>query len=1067
MLIKNEFYYMLRQPLIWLCIILPLLFSWGLSSGIAAMDNDHLKQLQLNFIASMMMILPILIAVMCPISFLRDQESNMQALIEVTKTTRVTRNLARFVSCYGLSVLICFLVFFVIVSCYYLQLTTQVNVIYLMFKHTAVLMLPNVLLLCAIGFWVGQLTQNAIANYVLFTVIWIGYLVLASMAGNPILAGSSMINDSFYRLFLWLDPFAYTAVIDGLTNTTEHSSMSLVFNRITVLLFAVTFVYTGLKYQLNRADNTAKKIQPIPIEADQDMTQSTLNLPIAYQPYCVRHLSRLTVCKGLFKQAITSLFTDKVTIILLLLWPALVFNTVVSSSGYSEVFATMEYTSMDAINHFAFDLLPLMGCFFMLLWSWQLCTRDKRLNMAEMIASTPIKNSDMLLSHLAIMCVMTSLLLLLSFLGSSAAQYFTGSGYQVLPYIKALMLQGLPILLFAWISVSVFHLCRSQKMATVIMATVLLVKFTPVTRALNLPHNFWNIASAPLQAPDAFWGYRESISTYFPYMSTWLIAVLSLCTLACVFSYRCAGIGRIKSHKKHYWLMLPLCASGLSFMVLHHQLVAENPLTNSHKREMFKVQYEQQFSDWKNRPQPVISHIDAQVDFFTEQNIAQFKMTYTLSNQTQSAIKHILVGRAGFYGWAETKVLHGKMVSFSQQLKQARFEFNEAMQPGETRTLKTQFIFKQPVHWPVRGHHYVTPQFSYIRSIALLPTVGYQTNFELSNRPLRASYGLKLREQKSPSALFSDKNTRVGQYNWLTLTSTITTDNTQVALSQGKLVSKRKRKDRNEFVYKTYGAMRAIPAWLSMPFNATTKQHEGVTLQVFAKNQADPKRRDAVQLHLKAMQDTLSWFNTHISPYQAKQMSLINATNVGATGYALPQIMLIGDRVGFRASPSDDAQFDQRYRRTVHETAHQWFGHSIGNGVHQDSAFLIESMAKYVELVMLERHYGKSAMNALVDYERLRYEQGVRDQLTPAVSLVDATQSHDQYSRATLAFAELRETLGDEVITHALRKVWKGYSYPNKPANSMDFVRELKVSAGEKYIPLIERLLLQPDIRGH
>lgn len=89
-------------------------------------------------------------------------------------------------------------------------------------------------------------------------------------------------------------------------------------------------------------------------------------------------------------------------------------------------------------------------------------------------------------------------------------------------------------------------------------------------------------------------------------------------------------------------------------------------------------------------------------------------------------------------------------------------------------------------------------------------------------------------------------------------------------------------------------------------------------------------------------------------------LHIVAAPKFGGTGYALPEIILIGNKVGFRASPSFDAGFDQRYRRAVHETAHQWFGHDIGNSVPDDSAFLVESMAKYIELVMIEKRYGQT-----------------------------------------------------------------------------------------------------------
>ena len=134
-----------------------------------------------------------------------------------------------------------------------------------------------------------------------------------------------------------------------------------------------------------------------------------------------------------------------------------------------------------------------------------------------------------------------------------------------------------------------------------------------------------------------------------------------------------------------------------------------------------------------------------------------------------------------------------------------------------------------------------------------------------------------------------------------------------------------------------------LPAWLSFPFAATELIYEGVKLQVFTKSSATEANKDAVKVNLQAMSDTLFWFNNNLNAYKGSNLSLIDATGFGGTGYALPEIRLIDNKVGFRAQPSEGAGFDQSYRRAVHETANQWFGYDIGTSVPEASAFLIES----------------------------------------------------------------------------------------------------------------------------
>jgi len=291
--------------------------------------------------------------------------------------------------------------------------------------------------------------------------------------------------------------------------------------------------------------------------------------------------------------------------------------------------------------------------------------------------------------------------------------------------------------------------------------------------------------------------------------------------------------------------------------------------------------------------------------------------------------------------------------------------------------------------------------------------------------------------------------------------SKVTTALGYQVVSQGKKIAHIVEGQRAVFKFQTTVPINNLPAWLSFPFAATELIYEGVKLQVFTKSSATEANKDAVKVNLQAMSDTLFWFNNNLNAYKGSNLSLIDATGFGGTGYALPEIMLIDNKVGFRAKPSEGAGFDQRYRRAVHETAHQWFGHDIGNSVPEDSAFLIESLAKYVELVVIEKRYGKKAVNALVKYETQRYQQASRLDISTKQALVDSSKSYDQYSKATLVFAKLRNEIGDAVIVAALKSVWQKYAFPNRPATSMDFIRALQEQLNEQEKDLINKLFLE------
>jgi aminopeptidase N len=343
--------------------------------------------------------------------------------------------------------------------------------------------------------------------------------------------------------------------------------------------------------------------------------------------------------------------------------------------------------------------------------------------------------------------------------------------------------------------------------------------------------------------------------------------------------------------------------------------------------------------------------------------------------------------------------------------------------------------------------------------VPLFPAVGFVPEYRIRDNSIRTHYGLPELKELKPS----EASTENAAYQWVKMESVISVPEGQQAIAQGALVKQWQQDGRSFFHYKTSQPLRAISAFVVVPWQAKQVQHGKVLLEMYV-----PEQNQSTELTMLAMQQTLSWFEQQISPYSGDVLRLVSMPELdsGGTGYALPQLVLINHKVGVRARQAADAGFSQVYRRAVHEVAHQWFGHDMGNGVPGDGTFLVESLAKYVELVLIEQHFGRDAMQALVDYEKERFARAQARSKSLPSSLIDSDESYDQYSRATLVFAKLRAELGDQRITAALRQLWLKHGYPNTPASSMDFVRQLKLASPQEQHALIDQLLLSEKVEG-
>ncbi|MFC6441604.1 M1 family aminopeptidase [Bowmanella sp. JS7-9] len=1041
MLLANEWRFALRQPLIWLGLLLPALFAFTLSVGMQVVEDDAIGHFQLLLIAQQMMSLPLICAGFTPVLLYRDSQWQMDEIIHATPTSLFRRNLSRLLVLASLLVTSALLSNLVILF----NQPSLSGLFSALFTYTLFYSVPAALLLTTLAQAVS-LRLSAGVSYLLFGGLWMGYLYLASLTGNPILAGSTISSELLYACMLWLDPFGITAHIKALNGHSTDTSLAIWMNR---LLFTASAAVGGVWLCQFAAVKRAIKSRR-ERESTDVLQSSKVYKAVSTQPPGFSHLLTL------WGQTVRHLLSQRINIVLLLGWSVLVFNTAASSAAYVEPFSIHAASSNDALRSYAFDMLPLLGCVLLAWWAWQIGRRAQRAHFAEVLAATPLRSIWLVWLDALTLATMLALLLLLSAVGTGFAELFLQSSVSLQSYGVALGANGLSLLVIGMLFIALQHSLRSSALAAGGMAIILLLKFTPIMAWLGMPHTLWNPGWTPLQPADDFWGYTASAQAFWPYMRAWLLFACTALIFASALSHRGSGLPVVRSTQKTYWLALPALLCVGVFWQLHLQLTEERPLYNSVKREAFKANYEKSLGQWRDALQPVISHIDARIDFYPEAQNAELALRYTLTNPHSKPIRDILIGRAAFYHAAELAVPDADILHSYPELNQTIYRLRVPMQPGETRQFSAAFSYQQPELWPVSGQQFVTPAMSYLRSVPLIPTLGYQTTYELTDEHLRADHGLPLYKKVPPSMLFANADAPRGSYDWITLTSTLSTNRDQVALSQGKLTDHQQQGERHTYTYQTRSPIRAIPAWFSLPALVTRSEHNGVNLNVFV----DPASA-AVPLHMQAMTDTLDWFAQNLAPYRASQLNLIAMPEIGLSGYALPQLILINHDHGFRAHPNAKAGFDQRYRRTVHETAHQWFGHDIGNGEPQDSAFLIESLAKYVELVVIEQRYGQQAMQALVDYEQQRFDQAHRNHFGPLPAMVDASKSFQQYSQATVVFARLRKELGDEVILNALRALWQHHSYPNPPANAMDFVRYIQEFAGEEHQKLIERLLLE------
>lgn len=1062
MLISNEWRLYVRQPLVWLCALgLPGL-SALLVQGLTVADLHLAKRLTMLNITVVMLALPVVVAALTPPLLQRDRLYNMQELIGAARASQFALRLNRFVAFLSLVAVIS-----LCGSVLQLLMLSQhplfdAGIIHTALKNGLFIVAPACFLYCAAALLIAQRVNTALPVYAFFALVWIGYVMLASVTGSPVLAGSSIIHPAVYDAMLVMDPLGFTAVFEQFSSGQTHwfVDASIVFNRLAWLGMSLVLVWLALNTR--RAVNSlAKQIKWPFIKRRATRPHFSPNAAILYHPLYT-----------LVMAATKTLLLNRVMLLVLSLYGGAIFSEVLAAIDYAEPHAVLTPLSIDALNRVVWDMLPFAGCVLMALWSWQLGWQNQRTGAAELIAATPATSCQLVAAQCLALCIAWATLLSVTAIAVMVAQILAGSLPDAVAYLRLLAMTGMPVLLFGWLCLAIHHVCRSALGAGGICLLLLVVKFTPLLTLAGISHPLLDIAGTPLQPADYLIGFARSEHTFWPYLLMWLtVAVCGVC-LAITKTHR--GTGFVLRP----WRTLPcygwvaMGVAGIMLLGFHLLLQQERPHMTPDDRYALRAEYEEQFGHWSQRAQPVVRHIDAQVDFFPEQRQATVKLTMQLVNLTDEAINEVLVG--SYPGFKANKLVlsPGQLKTQDTRLQQSVFTLASPLLPGQTLSLQADIVVNGARMWLPVGHQILLPEYSYLRGIPLLPNIGFNRQYTLRDDVLRAEFGLPTLQMPLPSTFVDAAPPTIIQSHPVTIRSIVSSPVSHTVHAQGERVKQWLDSARRYVEFIAATPVRNIPVWLATRQTSTAHKVEAGGQQVdihltgLTDNLQSSQPAASQVVHLQAVTDTLDWFSAHLTPYPYKQLSLLFTPEFGLSGYALPQVILMSHRLAVRARPADTAGFDQRYRRTAHEVAHQWFGHQIGYGVEADGSFLIESLAKYAELVLIERRFGKEAMQSLVDYERQRYKHALRGRLTATRAIIDATSSPDVYARATLVFARLRELVGDEPMVNVLKQLLEQNAPGRKSVTSMDFVTRLLASTDAQYHEEVKQLLLEKDVKG-
>jgi len=663
-------------------------------------------------------------------------------------------------------------------------------------------------------------------------------------------------------------------------------------------------------------------------------------------------------------------FFTKPILLLYLLWIGLAFTQIQSDVFEAEYGSTL-YPATGLIVAALRQPLWIAGVLLIIYHGSEMFWREQRVRMASILDSTPVSGASMIAAKWSALAVLIASLIACGIGVGVVTQLSRGcTAFHPLVYLSLFYIAGLPLALYAAASLLI-HALSPNKYA----GMVFVVMFIVLTRRLDEP--LWRFASGPSLTYSEMIGFGDALPAFGKFMLHWSVLALLFFIIAAGMWRHIGGPLRARfTRVNRFAVICVIVALGTGTWIF---ATTDRPSDLND----WRADYEKTYKRIEGMPQPTIRAIDANVDFG---NGVRVDARYSLVNETAHPIDQLFVTARRGTG-----------------LRSGTLPLAHTLAPGGRMQLR--FAFTSD-----------TDDDSLILSFRSFPAIGYQKSYEIRDPRERRKHGLP--EAKIIEAGDFDAT---DASDAIAFRAVVSAPADQLPLAPGVLDETSIRNGRRVSRFHADAPIRNRFGFAAARYDVARRRHGDVTIEVCY----HPAHAMNVVRMLDAAEASLDVMQATVGPYPHKQLRIIEvSSNAPFGGYALPGTILLREDRSFLTDGRDPDRFDLIARRVAHEVAHQWFGYRISAAEAPGGLVITESLAKYGELLVLERLHGREQVRRLLEMELDRYLTGRAREERGEVPL-DAVeqQPYLYYSKGAVVLWAIRDLLGPDAISNAIRAV--------------------------------------------
>ncbi len=930
-------------------------------------------------------------------------------------------------------------------------------------------LLPNLLWAGGLFFILPALTRTMLPNYIGGVLLFMGYNIASTLLGADALENSTVAS--------LVDPFGFIAVQDVTRYWTaaDQNSMlvplegTILYNRL--LWLALGMVVLGVGYMwfqfshlssgsTRSGDDDEGKTRSL---ADVSPTSiiHAVDLPRAQRSDAtgMRWRQFWMMTKRAFMEIVRDVYFYAIVGGSLIF---LVVNADQAGSSYGTPVQPETQHILDALNSSFWLFMVLLIAFY----AGELVWRERDLGLHQVHDAMPLPTVLSLSAKGAALGLVSAVLMGVVFVTGVGTQLAYGfTDIDVGLYLTDLYaVEWVDYLLLSVMALTVHAVVNHKYLGHFIIAAFFLGLL--FSSQLGLEHNLYKFGYDPGMPYSAMNGYGHFPIGFFWYKLLWgamavLMAVLS--RLAWVRGEETTLAMRLKMARRRLSPALygTMGAAGVLALAVGGYIYVNTTVWNAFRtedeQEALAAQYEKTYEANASMPQPRIAAVDLNVDIYPDERDARLAGQYTLVNDHSRPVDTIHVEIPAD---VEVDRLEGsremESVRVDEPYEVRLLRLVEPLAPDDSMTFDFDVFAENKGFADGQSNTSIVYNGTFMSS-NLLPHFGYDEGRELSERSEREKRGLDEEPRMQPR---SDSTARMRPYvsrdaAWLDYQATVSTDSSQIALAPGTRDSTWTEDGRRYTRFETSAPTLGFFSFLSAdytvdrttwtPAESTQNRGQPVGVELYY----HPAHDYNVDRMRESVTHSLDYYTTHFGPYQSEEVRIAEFPRYASFAQSFLGTIPYSESIGFIARIDPETDIDYPYYTTAHEMGHQWWAHQIVSGPVYGATMLVETLAQYSALMVMEEEYGRKEMKRFLEYELDRYLNGRSFEQRSERPLMDvAQQGYVHYRKGSLVMYALKDYLGEDTVNRVLRDFLADHKYEQPPfVTSEDLVRRFEAAA--------------------